>query len=353
MNFSEQPHRRYNPLTEEWVLCSPRRAERPWQGQVEKPAAVHVPSYDPNCYLCPRNERAGHVRNPDYTSTFAFDNDFAALRPGSQDWQVSEDDLLIAHAEPGICRVICFSPHHDLTLPQMQTGEIRLVVDAWAEEAHYLGTRDGINYVQVFENKGQAMGCSNPHPHGQIWATQHVPNIPAAKIQSQQSYFRSHNGDLLGDYLKLELAKQERLICRNEYWVALVPFWAVWPYEAMLIPMRLVSDLTSLIPEERDALADIIKRLTTRYDNLFNTSFPYSMGWHSCPTDGQEHPYWRLHAVYYPPLLRSASVKKFQVGYEMTAEPQRDITAEQAAAQLREQSEIHYTIRSSRFEINA
>jgi UDPglucose--hexose-1-phosphate uridylyltransferase len=342
VSFFEHPHRRYNPLTEEWVLCSPQRTERPWQGQIEKPAAAHVPSYDPNCYLCPRNERAGHVRNPDYTSTFAFDNDFAALRQNNQDWQINEEDLLIAHAEPGICRVLCFSPHHDLTLPQMQLSELRLVVDAWAEEAHYLGTRDGINYVQIFENKGQAMGCSNPHPHGQIWATKHVPDIPAAKVRSQQAYFRSHNSDLLGDYVALELARQERLICRNEHWVALVPFWAVWPFEAMLIPMRLVPDLASLNPEERDALADIIRRLTVRYDNLFNTSFPYSMGWHSCPTDGQAHPYWRLHAVYYPPLLRSATVRKFQVGYEMTAEPQRDITAEQAARQLREMSEKHY-----------
>lgn len=342
VSFSEHSYRRYNPLTEEWVLCSPHRTERPWQGQIEKPSAAHVPSYDPNCYLCPRNERAGHVRNPGYTSTFAFDNDFAALRPNGQDWQVNEEDLLIAHAEPGICRVICFSPHHDQTLPQMQTSEIRLVVDAWAEEAHYLGTRDGINYVQIFENKGQAMGCSNPHPHGQIWATKHVPQIPAAKMRSQQAYARNHDRDLLGDYLKLELARQERLICRNEHWAALVPFWAAWPFEAMLIPVRLVPDLASLNPEERDALADIIKRLTVRYDNLFSTSFPYSMGWHSCPTDGQAHPYWRLHAVYYPPLLRSASIKKFQVGYEMTAEPQRDITAEQAALQLRELPEQHY-----------
>ena len=342
MDFAEHAHRRFNPLTEEWVLCSPRRTERPWQGQVENFATAHVPSYDPNCYLCPGNERAGHVKNPNYTSTFAFNNDFAALQPNGQNWHVYEEDLLIAHAEPGICRVICFSPHHDLTLPQMQTNEIRLVVDAWVEEAHYLRKRDDINYVQIFENKGQAMGCSNPHPHGQIWATKHVPQIPAAKTRSQQAYFRSHDRDLLGDYLKLELAKQERLICRNEFWIALVPFWAIWPFETMLIPVRLVPDVTALSPEERDALASIIKQLTTRYDNLFETSFPYSMGWHACPADGEEHPYWRLHAVYYPPLLRSAAIKKFLVGYEMTAEPQRDITPEEAALRLREMPEIHY-----------
>jgi len=351
MTYAEHPHRRFNPLTEEWVLCSPHRAERPWQGEVEKPTAANIPSYDPNCYLCPGNERAGHVKNPDYRSTFVFDNDFAALQPNGRDWQVNEENLLIAHAEAGTCRVVCFSPSHDLTLAQMPTADIRLVVDAWAEEMHYLGIRDDIKYVQIFENKGQAMGCSNPHPHGQIWATTHVPHIPALKMRSQQTYARSYGRDLLGDYLKLELSKEERLICRNDYWSAVVPFWAVWPFEAMLIPLRLVSDLASLTPEERDALADIIKRLTVRYDNLFNTSFPYSMGWHACPTDGQPHPYWRLHAVYCPPLLRSATIRKFLVGYEMTAEPQRDITPEQAALQMRELSEVHYMIRDSKFDI--
>jgi UDPglucose--hexose-1-phosphate uridylyltransferase len=348
VSFVEHPHRRYNPLTGEWVLCSPHRTERPWQGQVELTAAADIPSYDPKCYLCPGNERAGGKRNPAYTSTFVFENDFAALLPNDQHWQVNEGELLVAHAEPGICRVICFSPRHDLTLPQMQNSEIRLVVNAWVNEAQSLGNKDEINYVQIFENKGAAMGCSNPHPHGQIWATKHIPHIPAAKMRSQQAYFRSHGQDLLGDYLALELAKQERLICRNEGWVALVPFWAVWPFEAMLIPTRLVPDLASLSEEERDALADIIKRLTVCYDNLFSTSFPYSMGWHACPTDGDAHPYWRLHAVYYPPLLRSATIRKFLVGYELTAEPQRDITPEQAASRLRQVSE---KIPDSKFQI--
>jgi UDPglucose--hexose-1-phosphate uridylyltransferase len=336
LSIAEYPHRRFNPLTEEWVLCSPGRTERPWQGQVEKPTAARLPSYDPDCYLCPGNKRAGSARNPDYESTFVFDNDFAALHLHDPQGRIDENDLFIAHAEVGVCRVVCFSPRHDLTLPQMQKNAIRLVVDAWAEEVQSLGSRDGINYVQIFENKGTVMGCSNPHPHGQIWATRHVPNIPAVKMRSQQAYFSSHGQDLLGDYLRLEMAKQERLICHNEHWVALVPFWAVWPYEAMLIPVRFVSDLPSLRPDERNGLADIIKRLTVRYDNLFQTSFPYSMGWHACPTDGESHPYWRLHAVYYPPLLRSATVRKFMVGYEMTAEPQRDITPEQAAAHLRQ-----------------
>ncbi len=348
MNYAEWPHRRFNPLTGEWVLCSPHRTERPWQGQMETAAAVTIPAYDPKCYLCPGNERAGGKRNPAYTSTFVFENDYAALLPGSEDWQSNEKDLLVAHGAPGVCRVVCFSPRHDQTLPQMQTHEIRLVVDTWADEADALGRRGDIRYVQVFENKGQAMGCSNPHPHGQIWATGHVPHIPAAKLRCQKAYRDGHGADLLGDYLALELEKRERLVCRNDAWVVLVPYWAVWPFETLLIPVRRVPDLVSLTAEERDALADIVQRLTVRYDNLFSASFPYSMGWHARPTDGEEHPYWRLHAVYYPPLLRSATVRKFMVGYELTAEPQRDITAEQAARRLRETKE---QIPDSRFQI--
>ncbi len=340
MSFSEHLHRRFNPLTGEWVLCSPHRAERPWKGQVEDAARVDPPPYDPNCYLCPGNERAGHARNPNYQSTFVFDNDFAALEPSGRRLRIHESGLLVAHAEQGICRVVCFSPRHDRTLSRMERGEIRLVVDTWAEETQSLGGKKEIGYVQIFENKGSMMGCSNPHPHGQIWATRHVPHIPAQKMRRQRAYFRSHGEDLLGDYLKLETVKQDRLICRNEHWTALVPFWAVWPYEAMLIPHRLVGDLAALSGEERDALADIIKRLTVRYDNLFHAPFPYSMGWHARPTDGRPHPYWRLHAVYYPPLLRSATIRKFLVGYEMTAEPQRDITPEQAAEHLRAAGDV-------------
>jgi UDPglucose--hexose-1-phosphate uridylyltransferase len=339
-----RPHRRYNPLTDEWVLCSPHRTQRPWQGQVEKVSPERLPDFDPKCYLCPGNERAGGVKNPAYSSTFVFTNDFAALMPGKDNWTINEQNLIQAHSEPGTCRVICFSPNHRLTLPLMSQSEIRDVVDTWATEFTELGSRDWINYVQIFENKGAVMGCSNPHPHCQLWSTGHVPMIPAKKVLSQQKYLEQNGRDLLGDYLALELQKQERLICQNEHWVALVPFWAVWPFEAMMIPVRKVADIPSLASEERGALADIIKRLTTRYDNLFETSFPYSMGWHSRPTDGTEHHEWRLHAVYYPPLLRSASVKKFLVGYEMTAEPQRDITPEQAASRLREMQETHFSL---------
>ena len=341
-NLNDHPHRRLNPLTREWVLVSPHRTRRPWQGQVERVPAEQRPAYDPTCYLCPGNGRAGGAVNPPYTSTFVFTNDFAALLPDVPPGEFNQGGLLVARSEPGTCRVICFSPRHDLTLPEMELDAIRRVVDVWADEYVRLGADPRINHVQIFENKGEMMGCSNPHPHGQIWATRHLPTIPGRKLASQQKYFARHGSDLLGDYLALELRLGERLVCANEHWVALVPFWAVWPFETMLVPRRLVGDLPSLHPEERDALAAIIKELTTRYDNLFRVSFPYSMGWHGRPTDGEPHPYWRLHAVYYPPLLRSATVRKFMVGYEMTAEPQRDITPEEAAARLRAVPTRHY-----------
>ncbi len=336
------PHRRYNPLTGEWVLCSPHRTERPWRGQVEEEQPERLPEYDPGCYLCPGNARANGARNPAYTSTYVFDNDFPALLPAGEGGDCDVEGLLIARAEAGICRVICFSPRHDLTLARMEQSAVRQVVETWAGQAAELGGRPEIGHVQIFENRGAMMGCSNPHPHCQVWATAEVPTIPARKLASQAAYFASHGTDLLGDYLGLELRRGERLVCRNEHWTALVPFWAVWPYEAMVIPARRVADLPSLDEAEREALAEILRRLTTRYDNLFRTSFPYSMGWHARPTDGGEHPGWRLHAVYYPPLLRSATVRKFMVGYELCAEPQRDITPEQAAARLREAGERHY-----------
>ena len=341
--LSEYPHRRYNPLTDEWILCSPHRIKRPWHGQVEPQDQEILPEYDSKCYLCPGNARAGGGRNPKYESTFAFDNDFAALLPPSDSWQLDEQGLIVAHSEPGVCRVICFSPRHDSSLPQMGLAAIRNVIDTWATETESMGRKDYINYVQVFENKGALMGCSNPHPHCQVWGAFHVPTVPAKKLASQKKYFRKHKTDLLGDYIRIESEKGERTVCENKHWVCLVPFWAVWPYETIVIPRRLVSDLASLSDMERDALADLIKRLTIKYDNLFRTSFPYSMGWHGRPTDGEKHPYWRLHAVYFPPLLRSATVRKFAVGYEMTAELQRDVTPEHAAARLRDISDIHYS----------
>jgi len=339
---TEHPHRRQNILTSEWVLVSPHRTKRPWQGQVEKSPPDDRPQHDPACYLCPGNERAGRHQNPDYASTFVFDNDFAALLDDGPRGDVSAGPFFQAQAETGACRVICFSPRHDLTLPEMRVEAIRSVVDVWAAQVVELGARPEINYVQVFENKGAVMGCSNPHPHGQAWANYSVPQLPGQEDDRQRAYFESTGRPLLLDYLAAEVEAGERIVVENEQWVALVPYWAVWPFETMVLPRRHVTALPDLRDDERTALASLLKRLLTRYDNLFETSFPYSMGWHGQPTDGDAHPHWQLHAHYFPPLLRSATVKKFMVGYEMLATPQRDITAEQAAARLREQSEVHY-----------
>lgn len=329
------PHRRYNPLLDEWVLVSPGRLDRPWQGQVEPPPDERLPEYDPSCSLCPGNARAGGAVNPPYTGTFVFDNDFPALA-WSAAGEAESEGLLVARPERGLCRVVCFSPRHDLTMARMDEAAIRAVVDCWAEEAAALGARAGIGYVQIFENKGALMGCSNPHPHGQIWATEHVPVIPARKDAAQRAHLARHGRDLLGDYLAEELAARERLVCENAHWVVVVPFWAVWPFETIVVPRRRVSALADLEDEERDALASILKALNARYDALFACSFPYSMGWHGRPAGAGDAPHWRLHAVYLPPLLRSATIRKFLVGYELTAEPQRDLTAEEAARRLRD-----------------
>jgi UDPglucose--hexose-1-phosphate uridylyltransferase len=332
------PHRRHNPLLDEWVLVSPQRLERPWQG-MEEPAVESSAAHDPACYLCPGNARAGGQTNPAYTTTFAFDNDFPALVP--QDAPAEEaDGLLRARAENGTCRVICFTPRHDLTLARLAPAEVRRVIDTWADEVRALEARPGIGYVQLFENKGALMGCSNPHPHCQAWATSDVPTIPSRKVATQRAYFEAHGRDLLGDYLELELRVGERVVHQNAHWVVLVPFWAVWPFETMVLPRRRADHLASLDAAERDALADALLAITVRYDNLFRTSFPYSMGWHGRPAHGA-HPCWRLHAMFLPPLLRSATVRKFLVGYELTAEPQRDLTPEDAAARLRAQDTAH------------
>ncbi len=336
------PHRRYNPLTNEWILVSPQRTQRPWLGQVEKPAPESRPVYDPNCYLCPGNARAGGKRNPDYTGTFVFDNDFAALLPDTPPAQLDERGLIRAGGERGICRVVCFSPRHDWTLPDMPLPDIRRVVDVWAEQMIELGGRDWIHYVQIFENKGAAMGASNPHPHCQIWANEHIPTEPAKELHATGAYLAERGTCLLCDYLALELSAGERIVFQNDAVVVLAPFWAVWPFETMLLTRRHVGSLTELTAAEREALADAIQRLTTRYDNLFEISFPYSMGFHQAPTDRVAHPETHLHAHYYPPLLRSATVRKFMVGYELLANPQRDLTAETAAARLREMSEVLY-----------
>jgi len=340
-DWKQQPHRRWNPLTGDWVLVSPDRAERPWQGQLEQVTADRVPAYDPHCYLCPGNERAGGVRNPAYDSTFIFDNDFAALQPGTPPEQYERGSLLVASAEPGICRVVCFSPNHALTIARMGVPEIQRVVTVWMEQHRDLGAHPLLNYVQIFENRGEMMGCSNPHPHGQIWAGATLPNEWRKEQVAQAAYRSTHGTCLLCDYLALE-RKSERMVCENDSFAAVVPFWAVWPFEMLLLSRRHVATIEALDDREQGDLAALLKQITTRYDNLFETSFPYTMGFHQRPTDGAEHPEWHLHAHYYPPLLRSASVRKFMVGYEMLAGPQRDISPEAAAERLREVPEKHY-----------
>ncbi len=336
------PHRRLNPLTGEWVLVSPHRAKRPWLGQVEKTPPENLPEYDPNCYLCPRNERAGGIRNPDYSSTFVFANDFSALLPDEAPAHESDSPLLVSVSERGLCRVVCFSPRHDLSLPELEQAAIEDVVRTWMEQTAELGAQDFIHYVQVFENKGAVMGASNPHPHSQIWATEHVPNEPAKELEHQKAYFERYSQPLLSDCLREERKHGERILFSNDHFTALVPYWAVWPFETILIAHRSVARLTELTSVEISALADLLKRLTTCYDNLFEISFPYSMGFHQAPFDDQPHPEWILHAHFYPPLLRSATVRKFMVGYELLAMPQRDILPESAAERLRSLPAEHY-----------
>jgi len=341
MNLKEQPHRRFNPLTNEWILVSPHRTQRPWQGQVETTPAPAQLHYDPACYLCPGNARAGGARNPQYTSTFVFDNDYAALKPDAQAGSMDEGGLLVAQSEKGVCRVVCFSPDHSLTVSRMSVPDLARVVGVWIEQYDDLSDITFVKSVQIFENRGEMMGASNPHPHCQIWANESLPNETVKEQASQSAYFKRQKSCLLCDYLKVELESGDRLVCENDGFAVLVPFWAIWPFETLVISKEHVSNMGGLGQAARTALADILKRITTRYDNLFQISFPYTMGFHQQPTDRQAHPEWHLHAHYYPPLLRSATVRKFMVGYEMLATPQRDITAESAAERLRTLSEEH------------
>jgi UDPglucose--hexose-1-phosphate uridylyltransferase len=344
MDIFDHPHRRLNLLTREWILVSPHRAKRPWLGQVEKTLTKSLPAYDPTCYLCPGNERAGGVRNPPYTGTFVFDNDFAALLPEPSTEVHGEDSsLLVSESERGICRVICFSPRHDLSLPELDLSAIENVVATWVEQSADLGGRDFISYVQVFENKGEVMGASNPHPHSQVWASEYIPNEPYKELLAQTDYYRENKRPLLLDYVSEEHKQKERILASNEHFTALVPFWAIWPFEILVSAHRPgLARLTQMTSAEVTALAEILKIVTIRYDNLFEISFPYSMGFHQAPFDGNTHPEWILHAHFYPPLLRSATVRKFMVGYEMLAMPQRDITPETAAERLRSLPNVHY-----------
>jgi len=343
---TDHPHRRYDPLRDQWVLVSPHRMKRPWQGQTETTAAERKPRHDPDCYLCPGNTRAGGHVNADYDATFVFTNDFAALLEDVPPAAADPDPLFRLDAAPGTCRVICFSPRHDLTFCELPRDDVRRVVDLWADQTAELGAR--YRWVQIFENKGSLMGASNPHPHGQVWALDAIPTEIAREDAAQRRYLGEHGRPLLLDYARAELERDERVVVANDHWVALVPYWATWPYELMLLPhARHVARLPDLAAAERDALADVTQRALIRLDNLFATSFPYSFGWHGAPYAGRsEGPVatdaWQLHAHVYPPLLRSATVRKFMVGFEMLAEPQRDLTAEQAAERLRSLPDVHY-----------
>jgi len=343
--LEDKPHRRFNILTGEWVLVSGHRAKRPWQGQQEATSPETKPNYDQDCYLCPGNTRVSGEANPVYDSVYVFDNDHAALTQLNETLARNTDGLLQARSESGRCKVICFSPKHDLTLAQMEVADIYSVIEVWAEEYQSLGAQEDINHVQIFENKGAVMGCSNPHPHGQIWAQESVPNEMIKELERMQRYYNAnHNTPLLQAYLELELKEQERIVCENEHFLVVVPYWAIWPFETLVLPKELpnaqpkqtVTNISQMSKAQKYNFADIIKEITSIYDALFNTSFPYSAGIHQAPTDGKDYPECTLHMHFYPPLLRSATVKKFMVGYEMLGGPQRDITPEKSALLLRE-----------------
>lgn len=354
------PHRRLNPLTGDWVLVSPHRTQRPWKGQVETAAHAVIPEYDPDCYLCPGNTRAGGQKNPDYSSTFVFDNDFPALLSDEPDLFSFEEidqtaittdfpELFVAEKETGICRVVCFSPLHNASFPDLPGEQIEAVIETWIDQTLDLMNYKFIRYVQIFENKGAMMGASNPHPHCQIWATNHIPNEPEKEGLTQSDYYSRNGNCLLCDYLQAEKRIRDRIVLENEHFTVLVPFWAVWPFEIMILANRHIPTLPELSTPEIEKLADILKRLTTRYDNLFEISFPYSMGFHQLPVNTGHIPGWHLHAHFYPPLLRSATVRKFMVGFEMLASPQRDVTPEHSAERLRSLSEVHYRIGKESF----
>jgi UDPglucose--hexose-1-phosphate uridylyltransferase len=345
---SQFPHRRYNPLRRQWVLVSPHRTQRPWQGEVNPVSGFSDVHYDPECYLCPGNKRAGGHLTPHYESVFIFDNDYAALLPDSPEPPPDASPLLRAERERGRCRVVCFHPDHSLTLPRMEPADIRLVVDAWTAQYVELCREPDLRYVQIFENRGAMMGASNPHPHCQIWATEHIPDEPAEETESLRAYLAANNTCLLCDYLRIESQQAIRVVCENDDFLVIVPWWAVWPFETLVLSKRHLGSLTEFEDREKTSLADILKQTTTRYDNLFQTSFPYTMGFHQSPCDrkaddGDAHPEWHFHAHYYPPLLRSATVRKFMVGFEMLGMPQRDITPETAAERLRSLSATHFT----------
>lgn len=337
-----QPHRRRNPLTGEWLLLSPQRTQRPWQGLTANTDLDFGRQYDPNCYLCPGNTRMQGHKNEEYQSTFVFTNDFEAITASDIRYEVDEDGLFCTESVAGTCRVICFSKRHDLTLAEMDLSGLLQVVEVWRSQAEELS--EHYSWVQIFENKGEIMGCSNPHPHGQIWASDFIPEEPLKEDRRQLAYLKEYNENLLLQYISKEQMKNERIVAENDQWICLVPYWATWPFETLLVPKRHTLHLEDLDKGQCQDLAAIMKELLVKYDNIFQTSFPYSMGWHGAPANGRNNAHWQLHAHYYPPLLRSADVKKFMVGYEMLSCPQRDILPEQAARIISSQSTIHYKI---------
>lgn len=354
-DVSDNPHRRLNPLTDDYVLVSPHRAKRPWQGAQEVVPGADIPLYDPKCFLCPGNKRITGDDNPSYESTFVFTNDFPAVRMDDPDYVAEEQSdkksrLMKIEGVKGTAYVICFSPNHALTLPYLPVEEVRKVVDAWAAlyddvQRQRIEENAPFKYVQIFENKGAAMGCLNPHPHCQAWCLDTVPNVVSKESTNMEKYLKENKTHLLADYVELELAEKERIVLENDSFVVVVPFWALWPFETLVLSKTHLRSFQDFSAKQKDDFADALKRLTTRYDNLFLTSFPYSLGIHQAPVVGDESEkdvYW-FHMHFYPPLLRSATVKKFQVGFEMLGEAQRDLTPEQAAQRLRDLSEVHYT----------
>ncbi|QSX30629.1 UDP-glucose--hexose-1-phosphate uridylyltransferase [Shewanella cyperi] len=354
---NEQPHRRRNPLSGDWVLVSPHRAKRPWQGLEEPPARERLPEHDAGCYLCPGNRRIQGANNPDYRGPWVFDNDFPALKPdgaalkpdgaAQQSQDTAQDPLFASDSVRGLSRVICYSESHSATLATLGQQKVAALIDTWCREYQRLGQE--YLWVQVFENKGAINGCSNPHPHGQIWASDRLPTLVAREDQQQRHYTDEHGSKLLLDYAEREWQAQQRLVCHNQDWLALVPYWACWPFETLVLPRFAVQRMPELTGDQRSSLAALLSELSVRYDNLFQTPFPYSMGWHGAPFDGEHQGHWQLHCHFYPPLLRSASVRKFMVGYEMLAESQRDLTPEQAAALLRQQPTQHYLLKEPTF----
>jgi UDPglucose--hexose-1-phosphate uridylyltransferase len=338
-HFLNKPHRRYNPLNDKWILISPQRSKRPWKGKVENDQTSTSESYDGSCYLCPGNKRVSGAINEKYEQCFIFDNDFAALEENPAD-ETMDTPLFRAMHVSGQCKVLCYSPDHSKTLPELDIDTIRAVIDAWCDI--YTEMEPANEWVQIFENKGEINGCSNPHPHGQVWASNHIPQEAEREDQMQQQHFTENQVPMLLQYAEAEITNEERLVCMNDDWLAVVPYWASWPFETLLMPREHITHMTDLDNTQKTSLAEILKELTTRYDNLFNVSFPYSMGWHCRPANNDPDDHWQMHAHFYPPLLRSATIQKFMVGYELMAETQRDISPEKAAEMLRSVSSKHY-----------